>query len=95
MVTHHPMVHNVIASGAVGLVSFIGSVMTDSTHVPLGSAVAVGVFACTLTYWLSGRLQRIDDRIEAGEERNRQAFESLNKRLDSLPCDVRDCAKKP
>lgn len=79
MVIHHPMISDVIAIGALGVVSFGAAVISEATKVPLGGAISVGCSVAGFAWWMSGRFQKLDDSIE-----------SLQTRLDSLPCESRN-----
>jgi hypothetical protein len=76
--------------GLAFLFSFGGVVIDETTHVSLGSAAAVGAVAVSLGFWISSRLQKIDDRLDEGKGRFddlEDQLRNIKKRLDSLPCD--------
>ena len=90
----HKMLANltigVTCGGLACLYTLGGVVIDEQTHVTLGSAVAVGAVAVSIGFWLSSRLQRIDDRLGDGQGRfddiDRE-LRKINVRLDSLPCE--------
>lgn len=59
------------------------AVIDEQTPISLGAGVAVGATVVIGAWYLSSRLQKIDDKLK-----------SINNRLDSLPCD-RDIEKCP
>ena len=71
---------NMISTILIGsLIMFAGFVIDEHTLVPLGSALAIG----SGLWWLGRKLQALEDG---------QA--SIQKRLDSLPCEKNGCTMK-
>lgn len=65
----------------------VAAVVDEHTHIPIGVAVSVGIFACTVVLWVGVRIQRLSDSFEALGT----AISDLHKRLDALPCNHPDC----
>lgn len=87
---HSPLVSK-IAPLLIGAVTGYGAVVVDErTPVPLGASVAVGVFACTLVWWIGSKVQRLTDQLSYLGKR----IDDLNKRIDKLPCGEPGCEVK-
>ena len=74
--------------GATGIALIIGDlVITGGTSVSLGEALTVSVFAAGVVWYLGKKLQRLED----GQSEAKTHFEKLDRKLDNLPCNDRNC----
>lgn len=78
-----------LAKGAVfgAATGAVAAVVDEHTHIPLGVAASVGIFACTVVFWIGVRIQRLSDSFDS----LRTAVSGLHERLDALPCNHPDC----
>jgi hypothetical protein len=76
-----PMLPSLII-GSITSGAYVLSQITGNTQIPLGEALAAFVFVVTLVAWLSRKLQRIEDDIQA-----------LKRDIATRPCQVsqKDC----
>lgn len=65
----------------------LAAVVDEHTHIPIGVAVSVGIFSCSVVMWVGIRIQRLSDSFDSLNT----AVTSLHKRLDDLPCNHPDC----
>jgi hypothetical protein len=63
-----------------GAILFAEVVITGSTQVNLKEAFGVGAVVVGLVWWMGKKFTRLEDSIE-----------NIEKRLDSLPCDKKEC----
>lgn len=82
------MIENLVVGLKVGGVTGAAMVATEALVLENGRvsvvvAVSCTVFICGIVWWLASRFQRVDDRLS-----------NMERRLDSLPCDKNDCAKR-
>lgn len=90
---HHYLLFK--AAAAVGALTGVSAAVIDErTHVPIGVAVSVGVFACGVVLWIGMRLQKLTDNIKeetTSRELLNVRLDALGKRLDLLPCNEKKC----
>lgn len=60
--------------------SMVAAANIDGGNISVTAAVGVCVSVAGMTWWLSSRFQKIDDRLT-----------SIETRLTSLPCDKKEC----
>jgi hypothetical protein len=63
-----------LAGGAIGLITgssyFVAdAVLNGGTHVPLESAIAVGVFVASLVWYLGQKFQKVEDNFKIIEDK--------------------------
>lgn len=98
--THHYHVMHTVFGGlklagcwfagmGAGILAETLPVIKPETHVPLGTAVGVGVSCLLAAMWLSRRLTKLQDGQEVGKQSNEaltRAFADLKEEFKKLPC---------
>ena len=88
----------ILAGVGVGSSALIADAISQSTHIELGSAVAVVVVVASGGVWMGREFQKIQDRDKGVKEhltameRNQMEWrDEIRQRFDALPCrkDVR------
>ena len=88
----------ILAGAGIGSSALIADAISQSTHIELGSAVAVVVVVASGAVWMGREFQKIQDRdkgvkehLTAMEQNQIEWREEIRERFDALPCrkDVR------
>jgi CRISPR/Cas system type I-B associated protein Csh2 (Cas7 group RAMP superfamily) len=74
-------------AGMTTISTVIAQQLNSGTTLSLGEVITVFVFVGSLVAYLSRKLQKIEDDIQANTER----LSDLERQLESRPCQKRDC----
>ena len=58
------------------------SQLSGNTAVPIGEVAPIFVFVASLVWWLSRKLQKLED----GQEKNTEALKKIQDEMGRLPC---------
>jgi hypothetical protein len=88
-----------VAVAATGGVT-AGDLLDATTHVSLGASISVGFAVASAVWWFGRKFQQIEDRdiavkaaLQLKGELDKQHFESIEHRLNHLPCEREDCIR--
>lgn len=70
-----------------------GPAITEETHIPLKSAVAIGVFASTMVWWTAKRIQKIEDDLESATKGLPQTTVELQHAIQRI-CNIEATCQK-